>query len=273
MRALPYIICSLILMLVVLLIIVGVQDLPEQSRILNLQPMVLLSILASVAASSAFFTIVEVFRALTERASAKEAARLERFEKELGIKDVFSSKSQREIIKIYKEAVSNAQSRIWAVGLSNNQFLEQHQTTIKLRRHAYPALDVRVHFFNPDAEVNEKGLGFTDYPLINLFDFPKSIYKSDKRKNDAREFAKDILSDKGISARVFYILLPCYFSLMIVDETAFFFPYLAAPEDASSNPMMMVSTSGEIGTRLVQHVEQLAANTLLCREQTASTLA
>lgn len=270
MQPRAFIVGAVILGLAALLLTVGVQDLPDNARVLNFERPVLLSIMTSVAASAAFFAVIETLRYFSDQKTAAITQRLERFEKELGIRDVFSSKSEREIVRKYKRAVAGARTRVWAVGLSNNQFLEQHSDTIKQQRRAHANLDVRVHFFDPAATVSNAPAGISSLPLINLFDFPTSLYQSDKRKSAARAFAARILADTELRARVFFILVPSYFSLMIVDEIAFFFPYLAAPEDASSNPMMMVDTAGEIGIRLVQHVEQLAANPLLCREQIAA---
>lgn len=273
MTALPFILGSIVLTLATLLVVVGFQDMPESARFLNFERAVLLSITTSMAASGVFFAVVESFRALTDRHSAKISERLKHLERDLGIQDVFSSKSQRETIEKYKLTIASACFRIWAVGLSNNQFLEQHSAIIKQRRRSKPALDVRVHFFDPDASVSHALTEIESFPLVNLFDFPRTLYQSEKRRTDIRAAASSVLKDQELRARVFYVLVPSYFSLMIVDNTAFFFPYLVAPEDASSNPMFMIDTSGEIGERLVQHVEQLCTNPLLCREQRLEQLA
>lgn len=259
----------MIFTLLALLATVGIQDMPEQMRILNFDRNVLLSIVASLSASGAFFLVVESFRSWNESIISRDADRLKKIEETLGIKGVFTSKSQAEAIAEYKKRINDAKSRIWAVGLSNNQFLEQHSAVIKVRKQSHPFLDVRVFFFDPDALVSSVPANLPSHPLINLFDFPKQVYMSEKRANDARHFAQRIIADTATGATVHFALIPSYFSLMIVDDIAFFFPYLMAPEDASSNPMMMVDTKGEIGSRLVEHVQQLLGNPLLCRQVTA----
>lgn len=257
---------AIIFILFALYMTIWVQDMPPDGRILNMQQPVLLSVVTSVAASAVFFFVVEALRSYIDRDTVENASRLHRLQNEIGIREVYASKSQREIIAEYKRTIATARYRIWALGLSNNQFVDQHSLAIRHRKHAYPGLDVRVHFFDPDATVCSPAITDSDFPLVNIFDFPTHLYRSEKRKQDAHSFAQRVLADRELDARVFFVLIPCYFSMMIVDDTAFFFPYLMAPEDASSNPMMMVDTTGEIGARLVDHVAQLSANPLLCRE-------
>lgn len=266
-----FIVGGVLFTLVAIILTISIQDLPETTTILALDRTSWLSIMTSVAASGTFLVAVEVYRALADRHAREQAARLHRLEVELGIRDVFSSKSDGNIIAAYKVAMANARSRVWAMGLSNNQFLEQHSATLKARRRLHPNLDIRLYFFDPDATVTSAKQAIKSLPLVNLFDFPRSIYKSEKRSADAKNFVEKVQADSELLARVYAVLSSSYFSLMIIDDDAFFFPYLAAPEDASSHPMLMVNTRGEIGRRLVQHVEQLTANVLLCRSLNAQT--
>ncbi len=217
---------AIVFTLLFLLATVGVQDLPDNSRIANFDKTVLLAMLTSVAASGAFFIVIETFRLITDKSQAQLRTRLARFETEFGLIDIFHSKSQNEAIQAYTAAVADSTFRIWAIGISNNQFLDQHSHSIKVRRTLYPDLDLRVYFFDPDATVSSPQLNTdqtdTDkYKLITLFDFPKSLYTSQKRSADVGHFSNRMISDRSLGAKVFYLLIPAYFSAARIRRLAF----------------------------------------------------
>lgn len=262
----PYFLyAAFVLFLLALLIIVGIQDTEDNSRIWNFEKAVALSIMVSIAASAIFFFIVEFFRFLFDRALSKELQKLKMLEETHGIEKIYLSKSEPEVINDYKSTISNAKKRIWALGLSNNQFVEQHLASIKDRMHKHNDLDVRVVFFDPDARVSRKE-EIVDYPLVNLFDYPHNIYESNKREYDIYKFSKKITSDKEVQVKAYFALIPSYFSMMVVDDKVFFFPFLVLPEDASSNPVMVINANTKFGNRLVDHVEHLTSNSFLCKK-------
>jgi hypothetical protein len=230
---------------------------------------VCVAVTCSLAASGAFFAVFEWLRGKAETREARDAESFRRIQRGLGVREIFNSKTQGEAIASYRDAVRNARLRVWALGRSNDQFLDQHALSIKERKISHPNLDVRVFCFDPEATVTNRPQNMTGVPLINLFDFPRQVYTSEKRSIDVRDCAAKILSDSALGAKVFFVVLPSYFSMMIVDDIAYFFPYL---DDASSNPMLAVDTTRPLGRRLEAHVRQLQSNPLLCREITPEQL-
>lgn len=263
-KRIPFVVMSVFLFLVIIWILLWVQSLGQGARVWGLNRDVAIGVLASVAASCAFYAVLETGIHISDSSGRAELTRLSRFEDQYGISDALLNKSGDNAIELYRKSIQEAKIRVWAMGISNNQFIDQHWTNIKARKLQEPLLNVTVLFFDPESTVSRIGIQ-EGTPLINLFDFPEATYNSDKRASNVHKHSREIALD-SIRPSVYLVTLPSYFSMMVVDDRVFFFPFLAIAEDAASHPILVLDANKNLGERLVKHFIQLTRNTLLCRK-------
>lgn len=146
-RRISFIVGSLILFLVFIWILHWAQSLPPSGQILNLSRDVAIGILGSIAASCAFYSALELLLYLSDASGRAELARIKRFEEQYGISDVLLNKSGDNAIGLYQSSIKEARTRVWAMGISNNQFIDQHWDRIKIRKMENPTLEVKILFF------------------------------------------------------------------------------------------------------------------------------
>ena len=263
-KRIAFVIGSIIAFLILIWILNWAQSLAINDRILNINRDIAIGILGSIAASCAFYCIIESFIHFSDTAGRTHLMRLMRFEETYGISDVIPNKSGKDAIDLYTSSIKDAQVRVWAMGISNNQFIDQHLKNIQARKLLKPTLDVKILFFDPESTVSN-GRIKKGTPLINLFDFPEKIYSSNKRPFNVRDHSEKVKQDPSL-ASAYFVTLPSYFSMLVIDDRVFFFPFLAIAEDAASNPIIVLNAQKNLGSKLVKHFEKLASNALLCHK-------
>jgi|GEM_PF-5725721 len=171
-----------------------------------------------------------------------------------GLKKIYSQRGSSEIVKQYDELIKNARNRIWAFGMTNKHFVEQHKSTITnlIKK---KGVDVVIAFWNPKTKMilNENEIKSIIGIQEIIEDNTESINIEGKIKSRQKGFTNEIVNVK-IKGRIKIINIssPTNISCFIIDDEVFFFPYLSGP-DSTDDPAFHCSASIGIGKRIYEH--------------------
>ena len=97
-------------------------------QVLGIPTNIWIGTLGSISASGVFFTISEGLRWLFDSTISQNYKRLRFYEETVGITDFFDQKGSEDANKDYGTAISKANHRVWAFGISNGEFLPRMLT-------------------------------------------------------------------------------------------------------------------------------------------------
>lgn len=187
-----------------------------------------------------------------------------------GIKSIYYQRGGENIIALYKQLIANSKRRIWAIGMTNNHFCDQHFDNIldrmEKRRGDFGSgnpIDFVVSFWNPsisffdDAKNQNLEKILEIQSFIEKGSFPHSNWQKivESKKN---ELIKKIETRRNLKGnfKITYTTLPTNFTCFVIDDDVFFFPYLSGP-DSTNNPTIHCDSLKGIGISITNHLEKL----------------
>jgi hypothetical protein len=185
-----------------------------------------------------------------------------------GFKDAFRQRGSSDIVQLYKDIITGARQRVWAFGMSNRNFFDQHESTI-ISLIQNRTIDVVIAFWNPYAQIS-----VVNAPASFPARKPLGLLETQSRLEDAagtdwasviedrqREFLSkvDLLRSRKGQLRIAYLTIPTNITCLVVDDELFFFPFLAGV-DSTSNPTIRCSANTGLGECITSHFQKLLAN-------------
>lgn len=222
------------------------------------------AVTASVLASTLFFCIQSVINYLRDGKDDTYKYVYEKMVDGFGVKEIYDQRGSTDIQEQYKSRIAASTRRVWAFGMTNRHFVDQHFEKLEdllVNRD----VDVLISFWNPAAYLVDESTGDKNNILeiqqkleSNLTydaDWKNAIEKVQERLVGR---VKKLTNIKG-ALRVANITTPCNFSCLIVDDDIFFFPFLAGPE-STNDPMLHCTTTIGIGNAIFNHFNKLVTD-------------
>jgi hypothetical protein len=196
---------------------------------------------------------------------------------DLGLRAILSQKGDRISNDHYTSLVANAQSKLYAIGFTNNEFTDKHLPCIKELLTTTPALDVVISFWNPFANVQIEPIELPGYstqtvtstPCVQSFSTLTGRSREiaqvrDEVGNRIGQIIKDveILKSNALlkgRLRIMLLAVPINISGMIIDDAVLFSPYLVG-EQSHNCPMFRFEvgrSESDVAKRLYQHFDNL----------------
>ena len=128
-RASPWLVASIILGLS-FVIVFAFEGQAAKDVFLSISKGTWLSVAGSLLASALFLFLHNVLAMLQEARSQVPEQYFARVHDSFGLKEVYRQRGGDEIRQLYLQLLGNAKRRVWAVGMTNNSFLEQHASLL-----------------------------------------------------------------------------------------------------------------------------------------------
>lgn len=219
------------------------------------------AVTASVLASTLFFCIQSLINYLRDGEICTYKHFYERIIDGFGVKEIYDQRGCSEIKEVYKLQISESTKRIWAFGMTNRHFVDQHFNKI-IELITSKDIDVLITYWNPSAYLVDESNGKKSHILeIQQKLEGNAAYDADWKKSIEKDQARliervsKLAGTKG-TLRVANITTPSNFSCLIIDDDIFFFPFLAGPE-STNDPMLYCSGSVGIGKAIFTHFSKI----------------
>jgi hypothetical protein len=225
-----------------------------------------LSVCGSVFASFLFLCIQSALSALRGANSDVYRLAYDDLVEKHGVKTVFSQRGSEEVKALYKKLLTSPRRRIWAIGMTNKHFVEQHMSAVvsTLKTHE---IDAIIAFWDPATTLAVKHNGGKTRSIIEaqsaLEGTPGSRW--DDVISTRQRRIVDAMSGQAIRGqlRIVNISLTTSFSCFVIDDDIFFFPFLAHA-DSTNDPTIHCVATGSIGISLIAHFTKLLEHSEIC---------
>ena len=164
-----------------------------------------------------------------------------------------------EIVSFYRRVVATARTRIWAIGMTNKHFVEQHLDTV-LEVVESRSVDFVLAFWDPESLVTMSN-GGRPWSIVELQSCIEGAADGSEqwarvvKDREVRVVERvEQLSRLRGTVRILRVTLPTSISCLVVDDSVFFFPFLARA-DSTNDPAIYRSAEGTVGSALVEHFE------------------
>lgn len=230
-----------------------------------------LSVTGSVLASTIFLVIQSLTNAIKEGRDSTYKVSYISLVDQFGIKDVYQQRGSEAIRIKYKSLMSGCRDKMYAVGMSNRHFLEQHTDKIleALQKHS---VDIVIAFWNPTSTMKIfSGNEIVDKNILDIQCLLENgassaadwIGNITTRQIRLRDKVKELQNVTG-ELRIVNISHPANFTSLIIDDDVFFFPFLAGAE-STNDPTLHCSASTGVGTSILQHFNRLFSDKEVCQ--------
>lgn len=241
----------------------------EQDSYFGLTQTAWFSVCGSVFASF-LFLLLQILTALFKDSTAKSfEAIYDDLVVTKGLCAVHFQRGSEELIKEYHENLQSASKRIYAIGITNRHFVNQHLSslteTLSSRK-----IDVIVAFWDPDTEISIKRNGTaksykaTDFHAL-MEHGTQSSYSDivHKQQKVIIEKVNSLTTIKG-RLRVLSLSSLTNFTCFIIDDDVYFFPFLARNVESTNDPTIHCSSKTGLGKIILEHFEQLFSRAEAC---------
>lgn len=183
-----------------------------------------------------------------------------------GVRSVFDQRGSTEAVLLYKELISKAENRIWAFGMLNRNFIDQHQKKLAwLLQNKH--IDILIGFWEPEAKLSYYDSSDEDNQTTTGIIEAHSILKGDPHPRTDWASAIEVRENGFLTAiddlpfvtgqlRIVHVTIPTNISCLIIDDEVFFFPFMAGP-DNNTDPMIRCAADVGIGKCIVAYFEKL----------------
>ncbi|MCA6128689.1 hypothetical protein [Thalassolituus oleivorans] len=270
-KASPWLAAGIIIFISILIVLNVEGRSGSGPLLLGLSKSSLLAISGSILASSLFWVVNRVIHLLDTSQKSVVNDYFKHTHDEFGLKHIFDQRGGQDILNLYKELLTKAERRIWAIGMTNQSFTQQHLPIILQRCEHISGIEVKLLFWNPNAKIVVK-----DFPPTHIHEIQTKLeHKANSETNWISKVDGYLNSLKSqISAYgelkgridIYYITMPTNISCLVVDDDIFFFPFLSR---GSSNldPHMHFDATRGIGKIIVEHYDEVLKSTEYCEIQ------
>lgn len=221
------------------------------------------AVTGSVLASTIFLCIQWLISKLQEAEKDTYLFSYERLVDLNGIKDIHSQRGNPEILALYRKCVENAERRIWAIGMTNRHFKNQHYSNALVLAQK-SKIDIKIAFWHPSVSLVNDDTG----AKINILELQQKLeggiqYYADWKKG-IEEVQNEIIllakKDKLIGeVGIYNFMTAANISCFIIDDDVFFFPFLARTE-STNDPMIHCTAEIGVGKTIDEHFGKLFHN-------------
>ena len=223
------------------------------------------AVTASVLASTLFYFIQSLINFLKEGEKCTYKDAYDNIIDGFGVKAIYDQRGSSEIQEAYRQRVESCSKMIWAFGMTNRHFIDQHFTKIgELLRDK--DIDCLIAFWNPSAFLDDQSSGSRKNILEIQQNLESNLTSDADWKTSIEvlqgrviERIQKLLPIKG-KVKIANVTTPSNFSCLIIDDDVFFFPFLAGPE-STNDPMLLCSTKVGIGKAVLSHFRKLVSDT------------
>lgn len=220
------------------------------------------AVFGSLLAASAFLLVQFVIRITKKTKRNVSEEQYEHLCEEQGVKTVYEQRGSTEIIDLYKSLIEKSTRRIWAIGMTNRHFCDQHFNVIlpKVKSKGFECI---ISFWDP----NVKMIG-SDFEE-NIFGMQEIVEKNKNKGSNyldtieerVRNLIHEIEQHKSLkgSIKLLYTCTPTNITCFVIDDDVFFFPFLSNPESTNSPTIHCDATIG-IGHQILAHFESVFEN-------------
>jgi len=259
----PFIFSVLIIGIFFLLTVL-LKKIPEGNEILGLSKAIWIAISGSVLAS-AIFTIL--FGSINYFIAAKEKMEEDYFKKyhnEFGIKTIYSQRGNEEVCKEYSDLLSKAKSRIWAIGIDNSNFYNDHIGILKYKFQTETLIDILVCFLSTDSKIklhpnqsDEQEIEISNAFYILSDGIDKNMNSATTKRINSLINTFETINKRTGRLRIFELTSSTFFTTFIIDDDVFFFPYVCTSSELSKTPIIRVSANLTLGEHIIKHYEKI----------------
>ncbi|NUQ77827.1 MAG: hypothetical protein HUU21_30190 [Polyangiaceae bacterium] len=225
-----------------------------------------LSVCGGVFASFLFLCIQSMLSALKATNRDMYKAAFNELVEKHGIKTVFSQRGSDDVITLYRKLLSSPRRRIWAIGMTNKHFVDQHLESLVHVLTSYQ-IDLVIAFWDPSTTLIVRQNGGRARSIIEaqsaLEGNPGSKWGETIRQRQLR--IANAVKDQPIrgDVRIVNVSSVTSFSCFIIDDDLFFFPFLANT-DSTNDPTIYCAAEGSVGRSIIDHFTKLLQNSEVC---------
>ncbi|WP_437304472.1 hypothetical protein [Sorangium sp. So ce388] len=225
-----------------------------------------LSVCGGVFASFLFLCIQSALIALSTTNRDVYRAAFDDLVEKHGVKAVFSQRGSDDIKALYKKLLAAPHHRVWAIGMTNKHFVEQHLASLVDTLRKYE-IDLVIAFWDPATTLTVKQNGGRSRSIIEaqaaLEGSPGSRWDEVISKRQRR--IVDAVNGQPIRGeiRIVNISSVTSFSCFVIDDDVFFFPFLAHA-DSTNDPTIHCAAEGSIGNSIIEHFTKLLRHSDVC---------
>lgn len=228
-----------------------------------------IGLVGSVSASGIFFSVSESLRWSFDSSVYRQHQRLQYFERHVGLIDFFDQKGSDSANSDYSNAIKKAEYRVWAFGISNGEFINEHLDTIIQKKKKLATLDVCICFVDPDTKIVLHGdCEQADLSFVQLFDTMRSttIAVDDvQRVRIGAAIVNKAAAEASVAIDVKAVTSAGYISAMVVDNVIYVFPFTAVSKDNTRTPYMKISVDSQLGIAFYDFLSHLKRHEVLAR--------
>lgn len=228
------------------------------------------AVAGSVFAASLFLSVQSIIDAIKEAAPTLYKKFYDSMVHDIGLKGIYEVRGSKTN-EIYKSLITKAEKRIWAIGMTNRHFIDNHQSAI-VHLICNKPIEVIVAFWDPGAklEINSSGKRTSQSIIESQLNFEHGTVNSathwaatiKKRQNELLTVVKQAKATNG-ELTIMNLAVVTNISCLIIDDDVFFFPFLAAIE-STDGPMIHVTANDKLGQPIVKHFEALFNSKIAC---------
>lgn len=261
---------AVILLGVSILIVGYLEGQTAASKILTVSKESWLSIAGSLVASAAFLFIHNVLTLLQQAKTQVPMDYYEVIHNGFGIKWIYSQRGGSDIQELYRKLISNAKERVWAIGMTNNSFLAQHEDLVLSKCKTLSGFEMRLVFWNPATKLVVNGVdSYCIFDVQNKLEekIDSEInwgLKIDKRIDLVNKKIADAKISPGV-AKVYKLSLVTNASCFIIDDDIFYFPFLSR-SNSNLDPHIRLSAKNGLGKLIFEHYSYILSNNNFCHE-------
>jgi hypothetical protein len=173
-----------------------------------------------------------------------------------GVLAAFNQRGSGDATERYRTLLKKENCRrIWAWGMTNKHFVEQHIDSIVEILNNNQSADVVIAFWSPTTKME---LGSVQTTVIDFQCRMEGGAASDwlSKIRERQKTIRDRMGNIKGEIRIYEVSTPAAFSCMLIDSTLFFFPFLTK-SDSTSSPMVQCSIIGDVGKAIYRHLDYL----------------
>jgi hypothetical protein len=232
-------------------------------RLINKSKNSWLSVTASMFAATLFLFLQSFMNLINSTEDNLYKLKYEEFVETFKLKEIFPQRGSIDIVNLYQKLTKKAEKRIWAIGMTNRHFIDQHKDSITkaLQNHN---IDIVIAFWNPTSTIESIING--KQKKHNMLDIQYALEDAassntnweDSIKERQRKFKNHIEENSPLKGelRIVDLSHPTNFTCFVIDDELFFFPFLSGPE-STNDPTIHCNITDGIGKRIYDHFDRV----------------
>ena len=239
-----------------------------RGSVLGLSESTVVAVGGAIFGSAIFLAIEAAVSAVSRAADAADQELAGRLVARAGIRDIYLQRGDDDASVSYGQLIRAARERVWAVGMTNHKFTEQHLSQVLTKDQAH--FDAVVAFMDPNAVILKNGVPQNMLEMQLVLEGKGT--SSQQVKDRQRRIEGDCTAMPfGGRLRILNLRYPTQFSCLVIDDDVFFFPFLAGRE-SSDDPIVRCSSRHGLGEKIVRHCAEVFSTQTVCETVFDSTV-